>query len=252
MADVEKICPQCAEQVKSAAKICKHCGYKFSAAEMAATNPSVSSSTGKKVGVGCAVLLGFLFLLSIFNADTDTRDDSGAGSVVAADALAEGKAQGNNTEAETELVAPEEQESAWAYYERKDELRNKTEQYARVVSENKVDFNFPYGGGSRLTMTVRKSPKYGQDVIFEISKGQFVCGLYNCKGAISFDGAAESLTLSTPADHSSDVLFATYHGAIIRKLKGSDKTIVELPFYQEGNRQFIFETRGFTWPPKPN
>jgi hypothetical protein len=142
--------------------------------------------------------------------------------------------------------------SDWSYSEEKDQLRNKSVQYAEISSDNEVEFGFPYGGGSRLTMTIRKSPQYGQDVIFKISSGQFVCGVESCSGAISFDGKSEKLSLSEPADYSSDALFAAYGEAIIQKLKSSKKTIVELPFYQEGNRQFVFNTKGFVWPPKPH
>jgi len=42
----EKICPRCAETVKMAAKICKHCGYEFQAGEqpIPATSPAPAPS----------------------------------------------------------------------------------------------------------------------------------------------------------------------------------------------------------------
>ena len=135
----------------------------------------------------------------------------------------------------------------WDQYTRDDELRGTTDRFADVTSTNSVDFDFPYCCGSRLEMTVRKTSQYGTDVIFQISDGQFVCGIYDCAGTISFDGKPESLSLNRSADHDSKILFAKYPDAIVRKLKKSDRVIVELPFYQEGNRQFKFNTHGLDW-----
>lgn len=137
--------------------------------------------------------------------------------------------------------------SDWSYTERKDELRDKTAYYAKIDSSNSVTFGFPYGGPQSLMMTVRSSPHFGRDVLFQIPSGQFTCGIDDCRGMISFDGKAEPLTLVEPSDHSSDVLFAKYGDAIIRKIKASKKVIVELTFYQEGSRQFTFNTEGLKW-----
>lgn len=245
MSDKEKTCPQCAEQVKVAAKICKHCGHTFTAAENAAAvqgSPDASNTV-----IGCGLLIGLALLIGMCSGNDD---DGSAPERALADVDARIEASGANSSAASASDGATGSESAWYYFETKDELRGGTTYFARVTSDNKVDFDFPYNGGSRLTMTIRKSPQYGTDVYFEISKGQYTCGLYNCKGAISFDGASEGLTLTTPDDHSSDILFATYGEAIIRKLKQSDRTIVELPFFQEGNRQFTFDTSELEWPPK--
>lgn len=137
--------------------------------------------------------------------------------------------------------------SDWSYSQQKDDLRGATDYYAEVTSENEVNFDFPYSGGSRLSMTVRNSKAYGDDVIFRISDGQFICGIYDCKGMISFDGKPESLTLVPPEDHDSKTLFAKYAGGITKKLKAADKVVVELQFYQEGNRQFTFNSSGLEW-----
>lgn len=148
---------------------------------------------------------------------------------------------------EPKEASPAVEVSDWSINEQKDELRGTTDKFASVTSENSVSFDFPYCCDSRLQITVRKTAQYGQDVIFQISDGQFVCGIYDCTGMISIDGKPEKLSLNTSADHDSKVLFAKYPDAIIKKLKSSSKVIVELPFYQEGNRQFTFATRGLEW-----
>lgn len=244
----EKTCPQCAEQVKLAAKVCKHCGHTFTTQENA---DALQAAGGGNTAIGCVVLVLLVLGIAMCSGgDDESEGDLSDVDAAAANVEAAAEAALAEVEAGESPEKPIKERSAWSYSESKDELRGKTTYHARVVSDNSVQFDFPYNGGARLTMTVRKSPQYGSDVIFRISKGQYTCGLYNCKGAISFDGRSEALTLTTPADHSSDVLFATYGDAIIRKLKNSDRTIVELPFYQEGNRQFVFDTTNLEWPPE--
>jgi hypothetical protein len=139
----------------------------------------------------------------------------------------------------------------WSYFDSSDQVRGSTIYHAAIDSENSAYFDFPYGGGSTLTMTVRKHPSYGDDVIFKISKGQILCHVYSCEGTINFGSGPESIGLSEPDDNSSDTLFAQDGLSIINRLKSAKKVIVELPFYQEGNRQFIFETpTPLHWPPK--
>lgn len=67
----------------------------------------------------------------------------------------------------------------WVYTSEKDEMTDKVSTYATLKSENIVDFDFPYNGGSYMTLSVRKSPKYGTDVYIHISKGQFISNEYN-------------------------------------------------------------------------
>lgn len=139
--------------------------------------------------------------------------------------------------------------SSWTYTTDKDEVRNATNSFASITSDNKVDFDFPYNGGSSLQMTVRHDHR-GDNVYFTISKGQFVCGIESCSGEMNVDGATRRLSLSTSSDGSSDTLFANGEAGIIKALKTGKKIIVELPFYQSGNQQFTFTTaKGLTWPP---
>ncbi|HEX7693187.1 MAG TPA: hypothetical protein VF409_01785 [Sphingomonas sp.] len=141
-------------------------------------------------------------------------------------------------------------ETSWTYQTTKDAVRNTTDSYASIVSDNKVEFDFPYNGGSTLQMTVRHDHR-GDNVYFVISKGQFVCGIDTCSGEMNIDGTPRHLTLTGASDGSSDTLFASGESGIIKALKSAKKIIVELPFYQSGNQQFTFTTaKGLDWPPK--
>lgn len=193
---------------------------------------------GQKIGIGAVLGLVGLWALgsSVDDPPEPSNDDTPTALVGSA-----------ARDAELGGVAQPTPSSNWIHSEEKDELRGTTDKFASITSENTVDFDFPYAGGSSLRMTVRRTAQYGQDIILNISSGQFVCGVYDCSGMISIDGKTEKLTLSRPEDHDSETLFATYPDGLIRKLKGSQKVIVELPFYQEGNRQFTFETAGLQW-----
>jgi len=146
--------------------------------------------------------------------------------------------------------AAAESAGGWSYNTDTDQLRGKTVFFASADSENSVDFDFPYNGGSTLSMTVRRHPKYGDDVYFRISKGQFTCGIDACEGTINYGDGPQAISLTEPADNSSDTLFASNGSSVIAHLKKAKRIIIELPFYQEGNRQFTFETKGLNWPPK--
>lgn len=153
-------------------------------------------------------------------------------------------------EAEASVEAAEGSESAssnWRYAEREDRMRNQTEYTATIRSENTVNFASPYSGSQRMSLQLRRSPAYGNDVIFWIERGQIMCDVYDCMGNIAFDGNTERLTLARSADNSSTVAFARYPEAIANKILASDEVVVELTFYREGTRQFFFETSNLEW-----
>lgn len=259
----EKICPRCAETVKAAAKVCRYCGHEFSERVTAATPTSggpapstwlppkpspvqsqnESTSTTSKAAIGCVgIVVALLLMGQCIRQLEPAAVNSDANTLAPPSEVSTNADIGANIEPKPS--------SDWTSSTATDELRGKPVHHAAVSSENSAEFDFPYGGGSTLTMTVRRHPKYGEDVIFQISKGQFVCGVYDCSGTINFGSSAQGITLNRPADHSSDTLFVSGAASVISKLKKADKVIVELPFYQEGNRQFTFRTKGLVWPPK--
>lgn len=81
----EKLCPQCAETVKSGAKVCRYCGHKFEGDESAASAIAVSGTSKTKKGclIAVAVLVGLIVLGAILG-DPDASDHSGDESAAAA------------------------------------------------------------------------------------------------------------------------------------------------------------------------
>lgn len=204
------------------------------------------SGFGSKVAKGCGIVFLIFFGLAMLGAIVGDPENDNADDMKIAGAINEQlTGAGDNSSSDTTTDVPE--PSNWSYRESHDELRNATNYRADIRSNNSHDFGFPYGNGNHLSITVRQHPEWGRDVIFKVDSGQLMCDIYDCRYTISFDGNAEGLTLVPPQDHDSTVLFAKYPDAIIRKLKSSDRTIVELQFYQEGNRQFVFDTKGLNW-----
>lgn len=258
----EKTCPRCAETIKAAAVVCRYCGHEFGNVDALKTSrvasvspppvapkeqdPKRANIFGRVAGIGCLGLLG----LAAIGAIVGQTNVQNAASNVEGNSPTEDESATLNSAATSDGSTPlANEQSDWSYDTESDQVRGKKVYYASVDSQNQVDFDFPYAGGSTLTMTVRKHPQYGQDVIFHISKGQFVCGVENCSGTINYGHGPQRLSLSESGDYDSESLFASNGPSVIGNLKKTDKVVVELPFYQEGNRQFTFATKGLKWPP---
>ena len=135
--------------------------------------------------------------------------------------------------------------NGWDYESEVDEMDGSTTKTAIVVSSNVVEFDFPYNGGSTLDICVRKTKKYGTDVLIGISKGQFNSNEYTGTNyvTVKFDNNAPiKFTTVEPADYSSDVLFLQNPKKFIRLAKNAKTIKVEAPFFRDGWRVFTFNT----------
>ena len=138
--------------------------------------------------------------------------------------------------------------SRWRYSEQLDKMRNQTTRYASLNSDNELSFQFPYNGGSTGELTLRVSPKYGKDVILQVTKGQFLCSFEGCYVHVKFDnrpivqyGAAE------PSDGTSNLIFIHNYAGFVQQLKHAKKLTIEAEFYQEGRQQLEFSAAGLNW-----
>lgn len=131
----------------------------------------------------------------------------------------------------------------WDYTTDTDEMNDSKSRFASLTSDNTVDFDFPYQGGSSLTLTIRYMKKYGTDVYIKISSGQFICNEYEGTNnvRVRFDNASPvKFSTNEPSDGSSDMLFLNNAKKFIKLAKQAKTIKIEAPFYQEGNRVFTF------------
>jgi hypothetical protein len=245
-------CPRCRNLIDARATRCQYCHVDFNEADLAALQQSAAARQRRTAVVVSAVIVIFLLVIAIgqcgprpapngSSPDSEPPSVNALASVPATDETLPGT--------DAPPAAPVgEPPSQWTYSRTHDELRNGDVVTARIRSTNSTNLDFPYGT-VHLNITVRRHPEWGLDVIFAVDEGQILCRIRDCSGTISFDGAPERLSLNESADNESSVVFAQYPEAVLRKLRDSDRVIVELPFFQNGNRQFTFDTRGLDWPP---
>lgn len=214
-----KPCKECGNEVSTKAETCPKCGAKV-----------------PKSGPGCLGLIGIAFVIvfvipPIIGFFIGTSGSPGSS----------GTSSGTATNHAEQTPAPH----TWFSSTSKDEITGKEERYLQVDSNNKQDFAFPYNGGSTGHLTARKHPRYGTDLYFSVSKGQIVCAYDDCSVMLRIDDQpAIRVSASVPSDHSHDAVFLSNPKTLIKKIKGSKKAVIEVTFYQAGNRSFEFNTEG--------
>lgn len=142
--------------------------------------------------------------------------------------------------------AAEPAKSSWDLVQYKDEMTGKYANLARVRSSNVISLGWPYQGPQKGTLTVRKHPRWGTNVFFEIERGQLLCRYDNCSVTVKFDDAApKRMSAAEPEDNSSTLLFINNETSFINQLRKSKRVVIEVGLFQQGNQTLVFETSGF-------
>lgn len=206
-------CHECSAEISDEAKACPKCGVK------------------PKKGVGVLGILGIailaLFGYSVFQ--------SGSSSHSSAD-------NPINT-----AQATINKQVVWEYSNSVvDEMSGKPTKRASLKSQNTHDLGFPYQGGTYGEIVVRQSPRFGNDIFFEINSGQLLCHSDDCHVIIKFDeDQPQRIAAKGSSDYRSTVLFLSGYKKLVTKIKHSKKVIIEAEFYKEGLRSFEFGVSGF-------
>lgn len=136
---------------------------------------------------------------------------------------------------------------SWKYSESEDEMSSKVTRFANVTSEDVAYLDFPYEGGTFMTLHVREGAK-GLDAFIKVSQGQLHTNYRNPTLTLKFDdNEAKSYSVSEEASGDSEYLFFDYPKGIVDKLKSADTTKIQCMFYNEGNHVFTFNTANFDW-----
>lgn len=149
------------------------------------------------------------------------------------------------TSIQPEATQPAKPENKWSYSESKDEMRGEMIKILSVDSANTVDLSFPYDGGAKLSLMIIK-PIGRQPIIGAyLEKGQLSCS-NGCLGALRFGSSpVEMLTLQQKDDPKALELIVDSK-AFMANMRNIKKLVIELPFYQDGSRQFTFDLTGFS------
>ena len=135
----------------------------------------------------------------------------------------------------------------WKYYKFEDAGSGRYYSQAIVKSENEVNFDFPYDGSQRASFELRNHPRWGKDLIISLKRGQFLCDAYQNKYvSIRFDGSAvESYRCLQASDGSSNQIAIAGFDALAPRLVSTRKIFISVHVYQEGERTFEFQVKGF-------
>jgi hypothetical protein len=136
----------------------------------------------------------------------------------------------------------------WIYADSRDPMRGTAIRSASIDSANRLEFAFPYDGGSTATLSLRKM-NGDLNVMLSVNKGQLICyGMGNTEVRAKFDGREiEDYSCGRAADGSSNVLFIRSESSFLASLKKAKTLIVEATFYQAGARQMTFHVEGLVW-----
>lgn len=133
-------------------------------------------------------------------------------------------------------------------YDRSDEgMSGKAVISAQVISTNTINLDFPYSGAQNGTLTLRRHPRWGNDVIFRIERGQILCHSYgDCTINVKFDdGKVIRFNGNPPEDNSSEVVFIPGFSTFMKQLPNAKQVKIEVSLYQAGNQVFEFDVSGF-------
>lgn len=237
-------CKECGHQISKTATQCPNCGAKI-----------------KRTSLFTKLVAGFfalVFLGAMLDGGSTSPDKAKEAEKAVAEQVRIAALSPEQQAAEKERLAKEALEKQeqhlkslglrWNYNETPDKMGRGTVKLAYVRSLNEVQFDFPYREPQRGTLQFRKHPKYGNDVILNIERGQFLCRFDGCVVSVRFD-QGKPLTFSAvePEDNSTTTLFIRNYDRFVKNARKASKVFVEAQFYQEGNRVFEFETAGLYW-----
>ena len=220
-------CRECGAQVSSEAKKCPHCG----------------AVPQKRMRLGTKILLGFGAILII-----GTMAGHSSGGATSATNDSGGTAPATPAEVASLQAAALADGPRWSYEDGADKMRGTHWASATVDATEKLDFSFPYNGGSTPSLEVRQRGKH-VDVILLVSKGQFLCRVDGCSVEVKFDDGGVARYYAGEADDGeTNLIFIEGAPEFVTKLKKAKTVTIEAQFFQEGNRQMTFPVKGLRWP----
>ncbi len=203
-------------------------------------------SINKPLLIGGAGVVGLLFVLGVIG--SLAGGGAGKSSQLATASSTAASSVVPSTSSTSISAATDGQETDnWTYSAQNDAMSGKPFREAGVRSTNTVDFNAPYEGAQHGTLILRQHPRYGNDVILTIERGQFLCQSFQeCHVLVKFDDKP-AMTFSGigPSDNSSEQIFIKNYKLFAKQLQGAKHVLIEAEVFQDGRPQFDFDVHGF-------
>jgi predicted membrane protein len=193
-----------------------------------------------------SILLGFFILAIIGNNLDSEKQGNKSKAPVTAGSKHEEK-QGIE-KVETEVKQVKKTKYQWQYSQDTDPMTSDERYFANIYSTTWLSFKFPYNGGSEAYLVVRNMDG-DNEVYLKVTKGQFISS-YNYSEClrIRFDSDKPiDVFYTSPSDGSSDLIFLDSPDELIKRIKKAKSFIIEVAFYQEGNKLLNFNYDDFVW-----
>lgn len=280
-------CIECGHQVSDQAESCPNCGHPlrqrlgtpppFQPASAVPPAPKpVRSSSGPMLVLVGLILLVVVYCLVIGGKQTSTHAPAPAAvpRITAAQLLIDAKNEARPASARVlsaeqlvsnhkgtpeekvalellpelrEMVRKENVGKQWMYTSHTDDMTSKTTVEASVYSTNTHEFDFPYRGPQHATLALRKHPRYGNDVIFSIERGQLQCGSYSgCDVMVRFgDAEPRRYSATGPEDNSTETLFIRGYADFVRRMQSAEVVRIQANTFRQGAPSWEFDVSGF-------
>ncbi|OAJ71556.1 hypothetical protein A7976_08595 [Methylobacillus sp. MM3] len=185
--------------------------------------------------MGCGTLIGVVFLGAII--------------ISAFSSITGGDTASQSTASTTQAIDPTPKSlgSQWLYNLSDDAMGKGAIHQAEVSSSNTVNFDFPYSGAQRATLTLRIHPRHGKDILFSIEKGQILCHSYeDCSVLVRFDDEKPTnYSAIGAADNSTETIFIRNYSGFVEKMLKAKRVRIAANIYQEGTPAFEFDVSNF-------
>ena len=204
------------------------------------SNPK--SKLKKTLLIIAAVFVGLFILAAIGN----SLDDEKQGEAQKAPVTVESKSE--TKEAEEKVEPVKKTKYQWQYSQDTDPMTSDERYFASIYSMTWLSFKFPYNGGSEAYLVVRNMDG-DNEVYLKVTKGQFISS-YNYSECLRmrFDNEKPiDVFYTSPSDGSHDLIFLDSAGELIERIKKAQSFIIEVAFYQEGNKLLNFNSDDFVW-----
>ena len=141
----------------------------------------------------------------------------------------------------------------WEYSTTTDKMTSQTTTMAEVTSGESLNLTFPYNGKNYGFLTIRKHPRLGQDVIFQVNKGQILCSRHRgCKINVRFDDRPPlGFEGTESADYNPKVIFFQNPAKFIKEASAAKRILVGVTLHDNGEQTLEFTSaKPLSWGSK--